>query len=83
MAIRMTQRVPLGPTERAKSAPARASEPAKPIPVPNEVSKGRGRPASGKTLITLRLDPDVIAKFKATGAGWQARMNECLKQAKV
>ncbi len=32
----------------------------------------RGRPLSATTKqpVTIRLDPDVIAKFKATGKGW-------------
>ncbi len=33
--------------------------------------------------IFIRLEPDVIAKFKATGKGWQSRMNEVLKAAKL
>ena len=36
-----------------------------------------------KKAITLRLDPDVLDKFKSTGPGWQSRMNEALRQAKV
>jgi len=43
----------------------------------------RGRPSSGKTVVSIRLDPAVIAKFKATGDGWQARINDVLKAAKV
>ena len=41
----------------------------------------RGRPlGSGtKTQITLRLDVDVVDKFKASGDGWQTRINEALK----
>lgn len=46
---------------------------------PKAPAKRRGRPSSGKRIITLRLDPEVIEKFKATGPGWQARMNEALK----
>jgi uncharacterized protein (DUF4415 family) len=40
-----------------------------------------GRPlGSGtKTQITLRLDADVVAKFKASGSGWQTRINDALK----
>jgi len=47
--------------------------------------KRRPKPQSGnaKVLLTLRLDPDVVAKFRATGAGWQTRMAEVLKQAAV
>ena len=43
-----------------------------------------GRPpigAKSKKQITIRLDPDVIAAFKATGAGWQGRMNDSLAAA--
>ncbi|MET3661149.1 BrnA antitoxin family protein [Aquamicrobium ahrensii] len=29
------------------------------------------------------LDPEVIAKFKATGPGWQSRINEVLRAAKL
>ncbi|MEP7454896.1 BrnA antitoxin family protein [Phyllobacterium sp. SB3] len=49
-----------------------------------EIAK-RGRPHSAitKQPVTIRLDPDVIAKFKATGRGWQSRINEVLRQAKV
>ena len=45
----------------------------------------RGRPlGSGrKTQITLRIDTDVLNKFKATGSGWQSRINEALKAVKV
>ncbi len=41
----------------------------------------RGRPlGSGtKTQITLRLDTDVLEKFKATGDGWQTRINDVLR----
>ncbi|WP_276120305.1 BrnA antitoxin family protein [Pararhizobium qamdonense] len=49
------------------------------------IRRSRGRPAveARKQQVSLRLDPDVIAKFKATGKGWQARVNEILKQAKI
>lgn len=41
-----------------------------------------GRPPSGKILVTIRLDPEVVEKFKATGPGWQQRMNDALKRAR-
>lgn len=43
--------------------------------------RGRPRSANAKQLLTLRLDPDVIEAFRATGPGWQARMSEVLKSA--
>lgn len=50
----------------------------------DSIRKSRGRPVveNRKQQISLRLDPDVIAKFKATGKGWQGRINEILKQTK-
>jgi uncharacterized protein (DUF4415 family) len=44
------------------------------------VRRGRGRPeGSHKTATTIRLDDDVIEAFKATGKGWQTRVNAALK----
>ncbi|MGH8455959.1 MAG: BrnA antitoxin family protein [Stenotrophobium sp.] len=42
--------------------------------------KLRGRPRLGppKTAISLRLSDDVLARWKATGPGWQTRMAERL-----
>lgn len=36
---------------------------------------------SPKVSQTLRIDADVLEAFKETGAGWQTRMNEALRQA--
>ena len=49
------------------------------------IKRSRGRPPveRPKGHISLRLDPDVIEKFKATGPGWQSRINEVLKKAKI
>ncbi|MDX8519506.1 BrnA antitoxin family protein [Mesorhizobium dulcispinae] len=49
------------------------------------IKRARGRPAveKPKQIVSIRLDQDVIRKFKATGKGWQARINEVLKKAKV
>ena len=32
-----------------------------------------------KNQVTLRLDHDVLAYFRASGAGWQSRLNDLLK----
>lgn len=43
--------------------------------------KRRGRPAgSDKTQIALRVDNATLAAFKATGKGWQSRMNQALAE---
>jgi uncharacterized protein (DUF4415 family) len=41
----------------------------------------RGRQKSPtKKPVTIRIDPDVLNIYKATGSGWQSRMNEVLKR---
>lgn len=49
------------------------------------INRARGRPPveHPRKQISLRLDPDVIDKFKATGKGWQSRINDVLKKAKI
>jgi uncharacterized protein (DUF4415 family)/uncharacterized DUF497 family protein len=39
--------------------------------------------APTKQQVTLRLDRDVIERFRATGRGWQSRVNEALRKARV
>jgi uncharacterized protein (DUF4415 family) len=45
------------------------------------VRRGRPKSAKAKTAISLRIDPDVVAWFRASGDGWQSRMNEALRKA--
>lgn len=41
-----------------------------------------GRPkGSAKAPVSLRLDKDVIDRFRAAGPGWQSRINEALRKA--
>ena len=39
---------------------------------------GRPKSANPRQMISLRLPPDVIERWKATGPGWQTRMAEKL-----
>jgi uncharacterized protein (DUF4415 family) len=43
----------------------------------------RGRPKSDapKQATSLRLDPDVLDHYRATGPGWQSRINQALRKA--
>ena len=42
----------------------------------------RGRPpGSTKTQVSLRVDDEVLAAFRAEGPGWQSRMNAALRKA--
>ena len=45
------------------------------------VQRGRPKLARTKVSTTLRLDPDVVERFKADGPGWQGRMNAALRKA--
>ncbi|WP_295049225.1 BrnA antitoxin family protein [uncultured Paracoccus sp.] len=42
---------------------------------------GRPKATNPKVPVSLRLDADVVEKFKATGPGWQSRMNAALRRA--
>ncbi len=44
-------------------------------------SKLRGRPKAAvtKERITIRLSPDVLERFRASGDGWQTRVDAALK----
>ena len=44
--------------------------------------KPRGRPKSGRARISIsiRLPPETLARWKATGPGWQTRMAEALSR---
>jgi uncharacterized protein (DUF4415 family) len=43
----------------------------------------RGRPPSDhpKQALKLRIDADVVEHFRATGPGWQTRINDTLRRA--
>lgn len=45
------------------------------------ILRGRPRAAAPKVSTTIRLDADVLAAFKAEGAGWQSRINAALRKA--
>jgi uncharacterized protein (DUF4415 family) len=44
-------------------------------------ARGRPRVDAPKVAVTLRLDPDVLETFKASGKGWRSRMAEELRKA--
>jgi uncharacterized protein (DUF4415 family) len=41
----------------------------------------RGSTRSDKSLVSLRIDNDVLERFRATGPGWQSRVNAALRKA--
>lgn len=40
---------------------------------------GRPRSENPKVPVSIRLDREVVEKFRATGPGWQSRINEALR----
>jgi uncharacterized protein (DUF4415 family) len=42
--------------------------------------RGRPKSANPKEHVNMRLDRDVLAHFRATGRGWQSRINAALRQ---
>jgi hypothetical protein len=40
---------------------------------------GRPRSLTRKVALKLRLDPDVVEAFRATGPGWQTKINATLR----
>ena len=48
-------------------------------------ARKRGRPVGSvkavpKVAVNLRVDPDVLAVLRATGPGWQTRVNTILRE---
>ena len=41
----------------------------------------RPRAERPKLAVSIRLDQDVVERFKAAGPGWQSRMNDALRDA--
>lgn len=54
-----------------------------PVRADDRVPVRRGRPPAARTKerITVRLDPEIVAHFRAQGRGWQTRLNAVLRRA--
>jgi len=44
------------------------------------VRRGQPKSAAPKEAVSLRLDSDVLEHFRATGPGWQSRINAALRK---
>jgi uncharacterized protein (DUF4415 family) len=42
---------------------------------------GRPKGSGSKEMITLRIDRDILDRFRAGGPGWQTRLNDVLRMA--
>lgn len=48
--------------------------------VPMRALRGRPKSLNPKQLVSVRYSPEVLEYFKATGEGWQSRMDGVLRQ---
>jgi uncharacterized protein (DUF4415 family) len=87
----MAKRKPLtdknGEVGELMAADFRAMKPPDAFPELATLVRGRGergpQKSPTKQQVTLRLDRDVVERFRATGAGWQKKINDVLRKAKV
>lgn len=77
MAIRFVTRTEEPSPTKEKPAVIRKSRTTEPVPQ----KRGRGRPASGKETVTLRLDAGTVAFFKTYGDDWREAMADALDKA--
>lgn len=78
--------MPTAREDKAITAAAKADPDAQPLTakqlkamVPIRALRGRPKSASSKQLVSVRYSPEVLAYFKSTGEGWQARMDSVLR----
>lgn len=78
--------MPTAEEDRAITAAAKADPDAPPLTpaqlkamVPARALRGRPPLEAKKQLVSIRYSPEVLAYFKATGEGWQSRMDGVLK----
>ena len=68
---------PSDPRTAAEAAFKKATtQAAEPTPAPRKISLPTGR-----ELVSLRIDRDVLEHFQEGGPGWQDRINQALRKA--
>jgi uncharacterized protein (DUF4415 family) len=79
--------VPTPEEDAAIVAAAKADPDAQPLTdeqlramLPMRAVRGRPKSASRKQLLSVRYSPEVVEFFKSTGEGWQARMDQVLRE---
>lgn len=73
-----------GEVRELTSADMARFKPAREV-LPADLMKTLGRPVSSnpRQLVSIRLPADVLAKWKATGPGWQTRLSKIIERARV
>ena len=79
--------MPTSQEDKAITAAAKSDPDAQPLTarqlksmVPMRTLRGRPKSMSTKQLVSVRYSPEVLAYFRATGEGWQSRMDSVLRQ---
>jgi uncharacterized protein (DUF4415 family) len=79
--------MPTSQEDKAITAAAKTDPDAQPLTpkqlksmVPMRALRGRPKSGNAKQLVSVRYSPEVLAYFKATGEGWQSRMDGVLRQ---
>jgi uncharacterized protein (DUF4415 family) len=77
--------MPSAKEDKAITAAAKTDPDAQPLTrkqmqamVPIRALRGRPKSSSTKQLVSVRYSPEVLRYFKATGEGWQSRMDGVL-----
>ena len=80
-------RMPTSQEDKAITAAARADPDAQPLTprqlksmIPMRALRGRPKSENPKQLVSVRYSPEVLAYFRATGEGWQSRMDRVLRE---
>lgn len=84
---RRSIKMPTAAENRAITEAAKADPDAQPLTaqqlkamVPMRALRGRPKSENPKQLVSVRYSQEVLAYFKSTGEGWQARMDSVLKE---
>lgn len=79
--------MPTSREDKAITAAAKADADAQPLTpnqlksmIPMRALRGRPKSANAKQLVSVRYSREVLEYFKATGEGWQSRMDGVLRQ---
>lgn len=80
--LALKNKAEMTPEEDARITAAALADPDA-QPSDDLMRRKRGRPFADahKEKVSVRLDPEVLAHFRALGTGWQTRMNEALRKA--
>lgn len=79
--------IPTSQEDKAITTEAKADPDAQPLTprqlksmIPMRALRGRPKSGNAKQLVSVRYSREVLEYFRATGEGWQSRMDSVLRQ---